>query len=330
MPYTKKNRKRLHGGSQRQLNIALRKARQQQEQRERRQAAAAAAAASGNNDFEKININVPQDTYTNPSRGQKIMSSIYRLPSFLKRSKSKSKSYNVRTPSMPEQPVSNGMTQNNIDMVRRMQGRLQQYKRTQNSIDRSMNAISNHYKKPSKQTHVYPPNLAGEILKSNPTDKALFVMYCQQSLDNWRQFKADNGGVPGVKRMSDHALKEGMKRHVLMLSDIKHLRSMKVITEKHAPKHFLLKMLNYVLNNEGGSKVQFNQEIDDQEFANSIPDAGSQLFNNIPEAGSHKLVSQYANKSKTKSKKLTGPMSATGKRRTKRKGRKPKKSSQRK
>ena len=107
---------------------------------------------------------------------------------------------------------------------------------------------------------------------------------------------------------------------------------MKKITEKNAPDHFLLKMLTYVLNNDGGSKVQFNQEIYDQEFANSIPDAGSRLLNNIPEAGSHKLVSQYTNKSKTKSKKLTGPMLAQGKRkrRTKRKGRKPKKSSRRK
>ena len=63
-------------------------------------------------------------------------------------------------------------------------------------------------------------------------------MYCQQSLESWRQFKDAIGGAPGVKRMSDRALKEGMKRQVLMLSNIKHLHLMKKITEKHAPEHF--------------------------------------------------------------------------------------------
>ena len=75
-------------------------------------------------------------------------------------------------------------------------------------------------------------------------------MYCQQSLkvgDNLKMLVVQN-----VKRMSDRALKEGMKRQVLMLSNIKHLHLMKKITEKHAPEHFLLKMLTYVLNNDRG------------------------------------------------------------------------------
>lgn len=325
MPYTRKNRN-LYGGSQRQLNIALRKARQQQEQRERRQASAAsAAAASGDvNDFEKININVPQDTYTNPSRSRQIMNRVSRyLPSF----SSTGSRYHAR--SMPAQPVSRSMSQNNRSMVYRMTRDLEKFEASQKRTSALMNSVS----KKSKKKISYPANLAGEILKSNPIDKPLFHMYCQQSLDNWKQFKDANGGISGVKRMSDSDLKREMKRRVLMLSDITQLRMMREITKTYARPHFLLKMLNYVLSgNDGGSKVQFDKDIYDQAFANSIPDAGSQLLNNIPEAGSHKLVPSDGNKTKSKSKKLTGPMLAQGKRtkRKGRKGRKPKKSSQRK
>ena len=278
-----KRSKKLRGGSA--LNSELRRLRRQHENN-----SAMAASAPANN-YVVVPSNVPSYKPT-LSRSQKIKSGIYSALSSFSKPRSSS-----RAKSIPVQPVSTGMSQNNREMVRRMTARLEDFKNSQNITQKMMNAISKQSKRGvSKQTHVYPYNLAVEILKSNPVDIALFHRYCQQSLDNWRQFKLNNGGVANVKRMRDNDLKTRMKSQVVMLSNITHLRMMQKITKTHAPEHFLLKMLNYLLSgNDGGGKVKFEQDIDYQQIDNDIPDAASHRLispYNIPDAANHTPVSK--------------------------------------
>lgn len=311
MPYTKKNRN-LYGGSQYNLNKELRRARERYSQ----------APDSSYGDFEMINSsNVPKHVPipSNLSKSQKFIS---RLSSAFSKSSPKYNTRRSMQPSVhvPSVPVPRQLNQNNLAMLKRSMKSQQQYvdaeSRFQNlytkmkKSDKSKLSINN-------DTTSLLKEVAQRLVKSTRSNVnvALLNEYILNCVKIFKDVKYKYGGMGGLRRLEINTLKKILREQVIFLNTLHDLQQMKQIINNHKPNRLLVGIIDFILNNKGGSKDRdfflLVQELEEEEAL--------QLSVNIPDARKTKLVSRVQNKSKSKSKPAAVYMRATGKRSRKRK-----------
>ena len=115
--------------------------------------------------------------------------------------------------------------------------------------------------------------LAQQLLqKYNDLD---FEKYRDHCMNNWTALKEQYGGIKKINKLSPNKLKNVIKEHVVYLSNVSDLKKMLEITQKHAPNHFLAKLLMFASRGDDGGSKDFIDDAEAQEFANGMPDPPS-------------------------------------------------------